>query len=90
MADRYEPDDRDEVAREIRTHLELEAEDRMAEGLSEEQARYAARRAFGSVSRTREDVRALWTWRWLDEGIRDVRLALRTPAGPRVQPSSPC
>jgi hypothetical protein len=39
---------------------------------------YAARRAFGSVTRTQEDVRAVWTRRWLDEIVQDVRYALRT------------
>jgi len=42
----------DELQREIRAHLELEAEERAADGLSEEEARYAARRAFGNVMRT--------------------------------------
>ena len=71
--------DRDgELEREIRTHLELEAEERVADGMSEREARYAARRAFGNVTRTREDVRAVWTRRWLDEIVQDVRYALRT------------
>ena len=49
----------DDIQREIRTHIELEAEERAAEGLSETQALHAARRAFGSVARTQEDVRAV-------------------------------
>jgi putative ABC transport system permease protein len=68
----------DEFAREIRTHLDLEAEERVAEGMSEIDARYAARRAFGNVTRTKEDVRAVWTRRWLDEIVQDVRYAFRT------------
>jgi predicted permease len=73
------PKDReDEVKREIQTHLELEAEDRVADGMSEADAQYAARRAFGSVMRTQEDVRAVWTARWIDEIVQDVRYALRT------------
>ena len=68
----------DELAREIRTHLDLEAEERVADGMSEMDARYAARRAFGNVTRTQEDVRAVWTRRWLDEIVQDVRYALRT------------
>jgi predicted permease len=71
--------DRDhELEREIRTHLDLEAEERVADGMSETEARYAARRAFGNVTRTHEDVRAVWTRRWLDEIVQDVRYALRT------------
>jgi hypothetical protein len=48
----------DDLEREIRTHLDLEAEERVADGMSEMEARYAARRAFGNVTRTQEDVRA--------------------------------
>jgi hypothetical protein len=68
----------DDIEREIRTHLDLEAEERVADGMSETDARYAARRAFGNVTRTQEDVRAVWTRRWLDELVQDVRYALRT------------
>ena len=68
----------DELAREIRAHLDLEAEERVAAGMSETEARYAARRAFGNVTRTQEDARAVWTRRWLDEIVQDVRYALRT------------
>ena len=66
----------DEIEREIRTHLDLEAEERVAGGMSETNARYAALRAFGNVARTQEDVRAVWTRRWLDEIV--VRYALLT------------
>src|SRR6476659_8093710 len=73
------PSDRDEeLKREIETHLELEAEERVADGMYQADARYAARRAFGNVTRVREDVRAVWTRRWIDEMVQDVRYALRT------------
>jgi putative ABC transport system permease protein len=68
----------DEVKREIQTHLDLEAEERVAGGMSETDARYAALRAFGNVTRTQEDVRAVWTRRWLDEIVQDVRHTVRT------------
>ncbi len=68
----------DELKREIQTHLDLEAEERVADGMSEADAQYAARRAFGNVTRTQEDVRAVWTRRWIDEIVQDVRYALRT------------
>ena len=71
--------DRDgELEREIRTHLDLEAEERIANGMPEREARAAARRAFGNVTQTREDARAVWTRRWLDETVQDVRYAWRT------------
>ena len=68
----------DELKREIQAHLEWEAEERVADGMSEADAHYAARRAFGSVTRTQEDVRAVWTRRWIEEIVQDVRYALRT------------
>jgi predicted permease len=71
-------DRNDDIDREIRTHLELEAEERVADGMSETDARNAALRAFGNVTRTQEDVRAVWTRRWLDALVQDVRYALRT------------
>jgi hypothetical protein len=78
-----DPDD--ELAREIRTHLELEAEERVADGMSETEARYAARRAFGNVTRTQEDARAVWTRRWLDEIVLDVRYVRQLAlAGDRI------
>jgi predicted permease len=67
----------DELKREIETHLEMEAEERVADGLSEADARYAARRSFGNVMRTEEDVRDVWRRRWLDELAQDLRYALR-------------
>jgi hypothetical protein len=39
-----------EAEEEIRTHLELETREKIEAGLSSEDARYAARRAFGSVA----------------------------------------
>jgi predicted permease len=68
----------DDVEREIRAHLELEAEEREAEGLSPAHAAYAARRAFGNVALVQEDVRAVWTTVWIDETRQDLRYALRT------------
>jgi putative ABC transport system permease protein len=68
----------DDLDREIRTHLELEAEERIADGLPEAAARHAARRAFGNVTRTHEDVRAVWTRVWLQDLRSDVVYAMRT------------
>jgi predicted permease len=68
----------EELEREIRTHLELEAEERVANGMSGHEARDAARRAFGNVTLAREDARAVWTRHWLDDIVQDVRYACRT------------
>ena len=71
-------DDRDDdLAREIRAHLELEAEERVAEGAGSAEARDAARRAFGNVTRIREEARAVWRRPWLEQTDQDVRYAAR-------------
>ena len=44
----------EDFAEEIETHLELEADDLRREGLSEDQARWKARREFGSVRGAQE------------------------------------
>ena len=67
----------DDLAREIRAHLDLEAEERMAEGAPPEEARSAARRAFGNVALVREDARAVWIRPWIDHAWQDLRYAAR-------------
>jgi predicted permease len=77
-------EDRDaELAREIRSHLELDAEERMADGVPAEEAGWAARRAFGNVTRVREEARALWTWHWAEQAALDLRSAVRPLARAR-------
>ena len=71
------PDRDDDLAREIRAHLELDAEERVADGASPEDARAAAARAFGNVTRVREDARAVWMWPWTDHLRQDLRYAVR-------------
>jgi len=67
-----------EMDAELRHHLEsLEAEHR-ARGLTPEDARLAARRDFGAVSRTREDHREQRGLPPLETLARDVRLSLRS------------
>ena len=47
-------------------------------GAREDEASFAARRDLGNEAKLREDVRALWTWRPLDELSQDLRFAFRT------------
>src|ERR1700689_1590999 len=47
-------------------------------GISGEEARYAALRAFGNPALIREQTRAIWSWNWLESLARDLRLSLRT------------
>ena len=71
--------DRDaEVERELEAHLELESEEQRDSGVPPEEARHAARRAFGNTTRVQEDVREIWSAIWLERFARDVRHAARS------------
>jgi macrolide transport system ATP-binding/permease protein len=64
--------------RELRNHLDLEAEGHQDEGVSPDEARSAARRAFGNATLVKEDVRAIWGWTAVEQTIQDLRYSVRT------------
>ncbi|MGH9160140.1 MAG: ABC transporter permease, partial [Vicinamibacteraceae bacterium] len=67
----------EDLDRELGAHLELEAEAQRESGLTERDARYAARRALGNTALIKEDTRAMWSWMSLERLARDVRHAGR-------------
>src|SRR6185312_10921912 len=67
-----------ELREELQFHLEQEARERLEAGVSEDDARWAARRDLGNDTRLREDIRTLWTWRPAEELAQDLRYAWRT------------
>ena len=69
--------DLDDLDREIRDHIERETEDNLARGMSPDEARAAAVRKFGNVTRVKEDVRGVWIPGWLDHLRQDARDAVR-------------
>lgn len=73
----------EELDREIRSHLDLEADEQQESGLSPEEARYAAKRALGNETQIKESVRAIWQWTGYEHIAHDfryaVRLLLKTP-----------
>jgi macrolide transport system ATP-binding/permease protein len=73
-----------ELREELQFHLSQEAEDRRVQGLREDEARAAAQRDLGNEARVREEVRAVWTWRPLEELTQDARYALRNMATHRA------
>lgn len=77
MATRHSNDRDDDLQREIRQHLELEAEEREAEGLTPAEARRAAAMSFGNVSAVREDARSVWWPLWIQHLGQDLRYAAR-------------
>ena len=62
---------------EIEAHLQLEIERLKEQALSEEQARAAARRAFGNVMQAEERFYESSRWLWWDHLCQDVRFGLR-------------
>jgi predicted permease len=62
---------------EIEAHLELETERLREQGLSEEAARTAARRAFGNVTQAQERFYESGRWLWWDHLVQDLRFGLR-------------
>ncbi len=66
-----------DLERELRTGLELEAQEQMENGLSPEEARYAARRAFGNATLIKEETRAMWGFMWFDRLANDLRYGCR-------------
>jgi predicted permease len=68
----------DDFSREIDAHLQLEFERQRELGLSEEQARAAARRVFGNVMQAKERFYESHRWLWLDHFWQDARYGMRT------------
>ncbi len=66
-----------DFADEVRSHLELEAERLVAEGMTPDAARLEARRRFGNITASVERYHEAGRWRWADRLAQDVRGALR-------------
>jgi putative ABC transport system permease protein len=66
-----------ELAREIRSHLQLLEDQYIAKGMDAEEARYAARRAFGGVEQVKEHQREARMFRWLAGWPMDLKLGGR-------------
>ncbi|HEY1985568.1 MAG TPA: ABC transporter permease [Terracidiphilus sp.] len=67
-----------DFAEEIKAHLELEADELRQQGLNPEEARYQARREFGSVRAAQERFYLRSRWAWLDRLVRDLRFGIRS------------
>ena len=67
----------EELERELRSDLELEAAEQRENGLSPEEARHAARRAFGNTTRVKEEVREVWGWTAIEQAWQELVYAAR-------------
>jgi hypothetical protein len=72
---------RDELTREMNEEMRLHRESReremIANGADGEEARYAARRAFGNATALSERGREAWGWRWLEDFVGDLKFGAR-------------
>ncbi len=62
---------------EIESHIQLETERLVEQGLSPADARAAARRAFGNVTKAQERFYEAGRWLWWDRLWQDIRYGLR-------------
>jgi len=67
----------EELDADIREHIETETQDNLERGMAPEDARHAAMRKFGNVTRVKEDTREVWTIVWFEHLIEDIRFGLR-------------
>ena len=67
----------EDLERELRSDLELEAAEQEENDLTPDEARYAARRAFGNTTLTKEKVRDMWGWTSIERLEQDLRYASR-------------
>ncbi len=66
-----------DLERELRSDLELEEEEQRENGVSPDNARYAARRAFGNPTLIREQTHQAWGWAPAEHSWQDIRYAAR-------------
>ncbi len=66
-----------DLERELRSDLELEEEEQRENGVPAEEARYAARRAFGNATLIREQAHEAWGWGRIERLMADARYAGR-------------
>jgi len=67
----------EELDHDIREHIERETQGNIERGMTAEEARYAAMRKFGNVTRVKEETREVWNFIWLEQFLQDIRFGLR-------------
>src|SRR5215469_349286 len=63
--------------RELRSYIRIETDENIEQGLSPEEARYAARRKLGNPTLIREEIYRMDTIGWLESVWQDVRYGIR-------------
>src|ERR1700682_5515004 len=66
-----------DLKEELASHQAMKQEEFKRQGMSAADAARQSVRALGPTALAREDARAVWISRWLDDLVRDVTYALR-------------
>jgi predicted permease len=66
-----------DLAEEMRLHLELKAQENRRSGMEEKEAQQAARREFGNDLLLKEVSREVWGFRYIETIFQDIRFGLR-------------
>ncbi|MDB6126648.1 MAG: hypothetical protein JWM35_544, partial [Verrucomicrobia bacterium] len=67
-----------EMTEEMRVHLEMQARENLATGMSADEARHAAHRAFGHIEGIKEHCRDQRRWAWVEHVAQDFRIGFRS------------
>jgi len=70
-----------DMAEEMRFHLQQRAADLADDGLTAEEARFAAQRRFGNLGSIQESARDARGWGWLERLGKDLKLGVRQLVG---------
>ena len=62
---------------EMDFHIESMAQDLAGRGMSEQEARAAAHRKFGNMTRKSEEARATWIAQWMNDAWQDLKHSFR-------------
>jgi putative ABC transport system permease protein len=62
---------------DIRDHIARETQDNIERGMAPDEARYAALRKFGNVTRAKEETREVWSLVWFEQLVQDIRYGMR-------------
>lgn len=65
---------------ELQFHIDQQIAENIAAGMNAEEARHATMRGFGNLTALRDQSRESWSWNWLEQLVRDVRIGIRTLA----------
>jgi predicted permease len=66
-----------DLSDEMQAHLDLMTTENLERGMTQDEARAAARRHFGNLTRTQEKAREAWQFLRLETALQDIRYGLR-------------